>query len=69
MNPFFTILLVLSIPLIFVGYFWIRFGPRRCPNCHKLVWGVFGPPIGIRCMHFRCKSCGTKFKGNKRLPL
>jgi hypothetical protein len=60
---------VLVIGLPFGVYFFLRFGPKRCPRCRKLAWGVFGPPIGIRRMHFHCKNCGTYFEGHRRLPL
>lgn len=63
-------LIVLLIIVFFaVGYVWLRFGPKRCPNCGKFTWGVMGPHIGIRRVYFKCENCGTKFEGHKRLPL
>ena len=55
--------------LVLCGYFWLRMGPKRCPDCGKLTWGVWGIPVGIRRMHFHCKACGTRFQGNWRLPV
>jgi tRNA(Ile2) C34 agmatinyltransferase TiaS len=52
-----------------VLYGWLRFGPKCCPNCGTRTMGVWGPPIGIRRMFFRCKACGTRFEGRRRLPL
>ncbi len=63
------LLLLLVVFFILVSYFWLRFGPKRCPKCGRLVFGVFGPHIGIRRMFFRCKACGTHFEGHRRLPL
>ncbi len=60
---------VMAIALPFGVYFFLRFGAKRCPQCRKLVWGLPGAPIGIRRMHFRCKTCGVHFQGHKRLPL
>ena len=58
-----------SLTLLLFAYFWLRMGPKRCPNCGKLTWGYWGVPIGIRRMHFHCKACGTRFQGSWRLPL
>ena len=55
--------------LMLLGYFWLRFGPMRCPRCGRLVFGYPGIPVGIRRMHFHCKGCGTRFDGHYRLPL
>ncbi len=63
------LLFLLLIPFLILAYFWLRMGPKRCPNCKKLTWGIWGPHIGIRKMYFKCPVCGTKFEGNKRLPL
>jgi len=65
--PFVITMAVLGT--VFGAYFWLRFGPKRCPECRKRVWGVFGPHIGIRKMFFHCKVCGTYFEGHRRLPL
>ena len=64
-----VILLPLAIALALSAYFWLRFGPKRCPNCRKLAWGVWGLPVGIRRMHFHCKRCGNDLQGHWRLPL
>jgi hypothetical protein len=64
-KPFVIALLVLSC----LGYFWLRFGPKQCPRCRRLVWGYPGVPVGIRVMHFHCGRCGQRFTGHKRLPL
>ena len=64
-----AILLTTVFAIIVVGYAWLRMGPKRCPNCRRLVWGIWGIPVGIRRMHFRCKQCGTEFQGHWRLPL
>ena len=50
-------------------YSWLRFGPKRCPQCRTLTWGYWGTPIGSRRMHFHCRRCGAYFEGNRRLPL
>jgi hypothetical protein len=55
--------------LFWAGYFWLRFGPKRCPRCRTWVFGYWGVPVGIRMMHFHCKRCGMRFVGNKRLPV
>ena len=60
-------ILLISLPVVL--YAWLRFGPKRCPNCRGLTWGVPGVPVGIRRWHFHCKGCGTDFQGHWRLPL
>jgi len=65
-----TFLIIGAILIVFwILYFWLRFGPKRCPNCGKLTLGVFSHHIGIRKAYFVCKSCGTKFQGHHRLPM
>ena len=64
-----AVILFGAIGLLLFCYFWLRMGPKRCPNCRTFVWGVWGVPVGIRRMQFRCKSCGTKFQGHSRFPL
>src|SRR5437868_4213165 len=49
-------------------YFWLRFGPIRCPQCRSWTFGYAGIPIGIRRMHFYCRRCNTRFSGHTRLP-
>jgi hypothetical protein len=66
------ILKVLIVAIFVAGvllYFWLRFGPLRCPRCRTLNLGMFGPHIGIRRMHFRCRRCGERYTGHARLPL
>ena len=63
------IIVFVVFALFWLAYFFLRFGPKRCPNCRRWTWGFFGIPVGIRRMHFRCKACGAKFQGNWRLPL
>lgn len=53
---------------LLLAYLWFRFGAKRCPSCQRLVFGYFGPPVGIRRMYFHCSRCGTRFEGHKRLP-
>jgi ribosomal protein S27AE len=58
---------IISVPLGL--YYWFRFGPKRCPRCGTLVFGYPGAPVGIRVFHFKCKNCGERFIGHRRLPL
>lgn len=63
-------IVITAVVFLLVGFYgWLRFGPKRCPKCGKLTMGVWGPPVGIRRMFFRCRVCGTRFEGHKRLPL
>jgi hypothetical protein len=64
-----ALLLTAFFTLCVFAYFWLRFGPKHCPDCAALVWGYSGIPVGIRMMHFHCRRCGKRFVGHKRLPL
>jgi hypothetical protein len=64
-----VLLLTAFVALCLFTYVWLRFGPKRCPDCRTLVWGYAGIPVGIRKMHFHCRRCGKRFVGHKRLPL
>lgn len=68
-SQFIAALLMLVIPAIAFAYLFLRFGPKRCPQCRTWNMGVWGPPVGIRSMHFVCRKCGTKWTGHNRLPL
>jgi hypothetical protein len=60
---------LMVVALLFTLYGWLRFGPKRCPKCGRMTWGVPGLPIGIRRWHFHCKGCGADSQGHWRLPL
>ena len=63
-------LLEIVCGFLLVTLFWcLRYGPKRCPECSKLTMGVWGPPVGIRRMFFRCRACDTRFEGHKLFPL
>jgi len=50
--------------LAFIGFlallWWLSNGPRRCPSCGKLTWGIWG--LGQNAMYFRCKICGAEWE-------
>ena len=66
---FVYLLFLLVFVLIMIIYFFLRFGPKRCPRCGKRTWGTPGLPIGVRRMYFVCKRCNYRFTGHMRLPM
>jgi hypothetical protein len=69
MEAWASLIVVAPVLVLLLGYFWLRLGPKRCPQCRRLTLGYWGPPVGIRRMIFHCAQCGSRFEGHKRLPL
>jgi hypothetical protein len=50
------------ILVVAIAYWFLRVGPKRCPNCNRFAWGIVKVPAGVSRMHFHCRHCGTHFE-------